>query len=118
MEGDGKEGKGDLQLKNIIISKYKTITFITHLHSVLDVALCGLSSNPHKPEISYYSLAAQTVKSPPAMWETWVRSLGWEDSLEQSTAIHSSILAWRIPWTGAWQATVRGVTKSCIQLSD
>ena len=94
MEGDGKEGKGDLQLKNIIISKYylKTITFITHLHSVLDVALCGLSSNPHNPEINY-SLAAQTVKTPPAMWDNWVRSLGWEKSLEQSMAIHSSILA-------------------------
>ena len=101
MEGDGKEGKGDLQLKNIIISKYylKTITFITRLHSVLDVALCGLSSNPHNPEISYYSLVAQTIKNPPAMWETRVRSLGWEDSLEEGMATHSSILAWRIPWT-------------------
>ena len=38
------------------------------------------------------------VKSPPAMWETWVRSLGWEDPLEEGMAIHSSILAWRIPW--------------------
>ena len=45
------------------------------------------------------SLVAQLVKNPPAMWETWVRSLGWEDSLEKGKAIHSSILAWRIPWT-------------------
>ena len=45
------------------------------------------------------SLVAQTVKSPPAMWETWVRSLGWKDPLEKGTAIHSSILVWRIPWT-------------------
>ena len=37
------------------------------------------------------------VKSPPAMWETWVRSLGWEDPLEEGMAAHSSILAWRIP---------------------
>ena len=42
---------------------------------------------------------AQTVKNPPAMWETWVRSLGWEDPLEEDIATHSSILAWRIPWT-------------------
>ena len=41
---------------------------------------------------------AQLVKNPPAMQETWVRSLGWEDPLEKGTATHSSILAWRIPW--------------------
>ena len=39
------------------------------------------------------------VKNPPAMWETWVQFLGWEDSLEEDMATHSSILAWRIPWT-------------------
>ena len=41
---------------------------------------------------------AQLVKSLPAMWETQVRSLGWEDPLEKEMATHSSILAWRIPW--------------------
>ena len=45
------------------------------------------------------SLLAQTVKNLPAMLETWVRSLGRADSLEKGMAIHSSILAWRIPWT-------------------
>ena len=45
------------------------------------------------------SLVAQRVKPLPAMQETWVRSLGWEDSLEKEMATHSSILAWRIPWT-------------------
>ena len=44
------------------------------------------------------SLVAQTVKSPPAIQESWVRSLGWEDPLEKETAFHSSILAWRSPW--------------------
>ena len=39
------------------------------------------------------------VKNPPAMREIWVHSLGWEDALEEGTATHSSILAWRIPWT-------------------
>ena len=43
-------------------------------------------------------LVAQLVKKPPAMWKTWVRSLGWEDPLEKGTATHSSILACRIPW--------------------
>ena len=39
------------------------------------------------------------VKNMRAMWETWIRSLGWEDPLEEGMATHSSILAWRIPWT-------------------
>ena len=45
------------------------------------------------------SLVAQLVKNLPAMQETWVRSLGWEDPLEKGKATHSGILAWRIPWT-------------------
>ena len=45
------------------------------------------------------SLVVQMVKNLPAMWETWVQSLGWEDPLEKGTATHSSTLAWRIPWT-------------------
>ena len=45
------------------------------------------------------SLVVQLVKNLPATWETWVRSLGWEDCLEKGKATHSSILAWRIPWT-------------------
>ena len=42
---------------------------------------------------------AETVKNPSAMQETWVLSLGWEDPLEKGMATHSSILAWRVPWT-------------------
>ena len=45
------------------------------------------------------SLVCQLVKNLPAIWETWVQSLGWEDPLEKGRAIHSSILAWRIPCT-------------------
>ena len=48
---------------------------------------------------TWASLVAQTVKNPPAMKETQVRSLGQEDPLEKETATHSSILAWKIPWT-------------------
>ena len=59
------------------------------------------------------------VKNLPAMRETWVRSLDWEDALEEGTATHSSILAWRIPMDrGAWWATVREVAKSQHTISD
>ena len=59
------------------------------------------------------SLIAQSVKNLPAMQETWVGFLGREDPLEKEMAIHSSILAWRIPMDrGAWRATVHGVAKS------
>ena len=44
-------------------------------------------------------LVALPVKNPPEIQETWVRSLGWEDPLEKEISTHSSILAWRIPWT-------------------
>ena len=50
-------------------------------------------------QYSWVSLVAQLVKNPPTMQENWVRSLGWEDSLEEKKATHSSILAWRISWT-------------------
>ena len=60
-------------------------------------------------QYSWASLVAQQ----PAVWETWVQSLHWEDPLEKGKATHSSILAWRIPWT-----TVLGVTKSWTRLSN
>ena len=64
------------------------------------------------------SLVAQMVNNLPAMQETWVQSLGWEDTLEEGMATHSSIFAWRIPIDrGAWQATVHGVTKNQTGLS-
>ena len=53
----------------------------------------------YPPQYSWASLVAQLVKNLPAMWETWVGSPGQEDPLEKGKAIHSSILAWRIPWT-------------------
>ena len=60
-------------------------------------------------------LVAQMVKNLPAMWETWVQSLGWEDPLEEGMETHSSILAWRILTDrGAWEggATIHGIEKS------
>ena len=54
----------------------------------------GFSGLPDKP-----SLVTQQLKNPPAVQETWVGSLGWEDLLEKGKGAHFSILAWRIPWT-------------------
>ena len=64
----------------------------------------GLGRSPGKGhgnplQFSWASLVVQTVKNLPAMQEIWVQSLGWEDLLGKGTATHSSILAWRIPWT-------------------
>ena len=68
---------------------------------------------------SWASLVAQMVQNLPAMWETWVQSLGWEDPLEEGMATHSSVLSWRIPMDRrVWWATVHGVTKSLTQLSN
>ena len=56
---------------------------------------------------------AQLVKNLPAIQETWVRSLGWQDPLEEGMATHSRILAWRIPMDrGAWWATAHGIAES------
>ena len=70
-------------------------------------------------QYSWAFLVIQMVKNLPAVQKTWVRSLGWEDPLEDGMATHSSILAWRIPMDGgAWWATVHRVTKSQARLSD
>ena len=84
----------------------------------------GLERSPREGigyplQYSWASLVAETEKNLPAMQETWVRSLGWEDPLEEGKATHSSTLAWRIPIDrGAWQATVHGIAKSQTRLSD
>ena len=64
-------------------------------------------------QYSWASLVAQMVKNLPAMRETWIQSLSWEDPLEEGMATHSSVLAWKIPMDkGAWWATVHEVAKS------
>ena len=67
--------------------------------------------------VSEASLVAQTVKNLPAKWETRVRSLGWEDRLEEGMAIPSSTLAWRMD-RGAWWIIVHEGAKSWTRLSD
>ena len=79
--------------------------------------MCFLLTNS-RPFFEYFfqlaSLVAQTIKRLTAMQETQVGSLGWEDLLEKGMATHSSVLAWRIPWTGepGGLHTVHGVTES------
>ena len=83
-------------LYNVVLGIIIYIYIYTHTHTYI-----------------WASLVAQTVKNLPAVWDTSVRSLGWEDPLEEGMATHSSILAWRIPMDrGTWQATVHGVAKS------
>ena len=65
------------------------------------------------------SLVSQMLNNLPAMQETWVQSLGWEDPLEESVTTHSNIVAWRIPMDReAWWAMVYGVAKSRTPLTD
>ena len=63
------------------------------------------------------SLVAQMLKSLPAMWETQVRVLGWEDALEKEMTTHSSILAWETPWTEE-PGRLQGVSKSWMGLNN
>ena len=58
-----------------------------------------LSFDPFNTRLFCLSYVAQLIKNLSAVWETWVRCLGWEDPLEKEMATHSSVLAWRIPWT-------------------
>ena len=67
-------------------------------------AIPGLGRSPgegkgYPVQYSWAFLVAQLAKNLPAMWETWVRSLGWKDPLEKEKATYCGILAWRIPWT-------------------
>ena len=78
------------------------IFFTSHLED--SSLIPGLGRSPGEGigyllQYSWASLVAQLVKNPPAVQETWVWSLGWEDPLEKRKTTHSSILAWRIPWT-------------------
>ena len=81
-----------------------------HIHRVLGLGLAFFG----EPLFCLQGFPTDTaVKNPPAMQEAWILSLGQEDPLEKKTATHSSILAWRIPWTEKpGRATVQGLTKS------
>ena len=109
-----------LTLKTVLVSKKAlySIYWITQclfkryvdliMHSCLAVVVLGWRSMIFKNTVLFFffyflnliwaSLLAQLVKNLPAMQETWIRSLGWEDPLEKEMATHSSILAWKISW--------------------
>ena len=74
---------------------YTHVRLHTHIHTCTNTIM----KPPSESASLVASLVTQLVNNPPAMWETWVRSLGWEDRLVKGKATHSSILAWRIPWT-------------------
>ena len=70
---------------------------MTNLDSILKSRDITLPTKVHIVKAIIFPVVAQTVKLRPAMWETWVPALGWEDPLEKEMAIHSNILAWKIP---------------------
>ena len=85
------------------LSQTKGFTGCGDWHMLITGNLC-CPNLPYDGGATFYfrearASLAQLVKNPPAMWETWVWSLGWEDPLEKGKATHSSVLAWRIPWT-------------------
>ena len=86
-EEQREDGKSRKQETLRFSEKYIKATFFREKHQTVFNQGCGAF------------LVAQMVKNLPAMWETWVQSLGWEDPLEKGMATHSSTLAWRIPWT-------------------
>ena len=92
----------------------KCVSLLPHLATASHHLLCRVPCGPNPEnkvtcelrttiwarfDVLWASLVAQTGEKLPAMRETWVQSLGWEDPLEKGTATHSSTLAWRIPWT-------------------
>ena len=77
-------------LWSIELQRVRHVSTLTHIYIIQE--------NPYLLRFLAF-LVAQMVKNLPAMWETWFQSLAWEDPGEKGTAIHSSILAWRIPWT-------------------
>ena len=95
-----------------MVSFWQELSFwlaVSHLLAVCSHGFSWVGASPERKRLKLgshlydcASLVAQLVENPPAMRETWVWSLGWEDPLEKGKAIHSSILAWRIPWMSPW----------------
>ena len=84
---------------SVASSLSKILEFLLPFNYLLKSARSAGEGIGYPLQCSGTSLVAQLVKNLPAMQDTWVRSLGWEDPLEKGKATHSSILAWRIPWT-------------------
>ena len=87
----------DLKKKLYFVLEYNQLTMLSSL-----ISGSGRSAGEgigYPLQYSWFSLVAQLVKNLPAMLETWVRSLGWDDPLEEGKKTHFSIVTWRIPWT-------------------
>ena len=109
-------------VQSYIVVGYQLLCHLRSFFSIIFKNTSSDSFNQGHELVQSEDLEAQMVKNPPATRETWVWSLGQEDPLEKGMATHSGILAWRIlawriPWREAWQATVHGVAKGQIRLS-
>ena len=98
-------------------SSLASLPLLIRIPVPLDLAPTLMTSFNLNYLLIWASQVSQIVKNLPAMPESQVKFLDWEDPLEKGLVTHSSILAWRIPWTEEW-ATVHGVAKSQTQLSD
>ena len=98
-----ENGLGPVTVFSLYFSSFWMWISITTIlclsHYILEQSIWFLSFKDSQMKMNYASLVVQMVKNLPAKRETWVQSLGWEDSLEKGMATHSSILTWRIPWT-------------------
>ena len=92
---------------------------VTQLHIVRHETTRMFTDNTVSPSVSgeWASLVAQLVKSLPAMQETWVRPLDWEDPLEKGKATHSSILGWKIPWTIQFSSVAQSYPTLCYPMN-
>ena len=99
-------------MKNISKLLRTELKYYIYFHKIFNTDILPFFQISEYYRLNGASVVAQLVKNPPAMQETWIRSLSWEDDQEEGMATHSNILAWRIPMDrGAWRATVHGVTR-------
>ena len=103
-----------------VVGSFSRYWFFKSKNMHISPSVCAIFDFFHQYLIVFWaSLVAQMVENPPAMPETWVLSLGWEDTLEEGMVNHSSILTWGFSMDrGVWWATVNGVAKSRTWLTD
>ena len=94
----GNSGTNDLQRSRPSLKSH-AVSQLPHFWLKQCDSPSTFKGKEFRPSRELASLIAQLVKNLPAIWETWVQSLDWEDPLEEGMATHSSILPWRIPWT-------------------
>ena len=95
LSGEGDKTSGVISVVSKFLVVHKSVRLEENLSEYLHEDILG------EKKVSWAPLVARMVKNPPAVWDIQVRSLVWEDPLEKTVAVHSSTLAWRIPWTEA-----------------